>query len=161
MAYSGILNEHSAVIIYDPNADDTYLIEGVLNANFSYSTPRRALNILGAQTSRLILDGSPEYRVSMNQNVVFKDYFLDRTGDSNIRMYLPIDFNKAYDEDAGIPSAEKWIFLSGGAITNYGIQVEAGNIPRSTTNFIFDNDNISGADFGSLTVGWNERNKQR
>lgn len=121
--YSAITHEAYGVILQNQ------LLFGINSAQFSYSVPRTPLNILGQQTSNLILNGAYSVDFSLSRNLLNSDLLLTLTGRN--------DLDLKYATKKTTSEYQNYIHVTGGAIIDYSISVAAAGVPEQSASFTF------------------------
>jgi len=142
-----------AVAIYDPIVSGGWVaLNSITNSSLEYSVPKSNLNILGAKTSSMITNGPVDVSLRVTQILNSDSPFsypqtvLAYTGLSNLQFHVSLDFNpSSYASDNGID-------LISGAIRDYSVGVQVGELPMLSTDYIFaDSDFFAPSQTASTT----------
>lgn len=106
-------------------------LNAVTSVNFSQSVAKSELNVLGRQTDSLITNGQFSYNVGITKNLVNKDVIWELTGQ---RACVVLGFEaERHTQITG------YIEAHSGYLESYELQLNVGQVPQVSANFIFDN----------------------
>jgi hypothetical protein len=136
MGFYGLGPQDVAVFFYDlvgSHAINQYItMASLTDAQFGYQRPQQPLNILGHQTTGMMLGGEPTTSFSMSKLITQEtDMLQDHTG----RNDLAIQIGPATQRDILVTG----IGLYSGVITDHSVAFTAGGVGTESASFIFNN----------------------
>lgn len=107
-------------------------LNAVTDVGFTQSTPKRELNLLGRQTSDLLMDGPFTYTISISKHLINYDTLWNEcTG-------APVGIIIGYKTQRHT-TITGYIEAHSGYIESYSMDANVGEVPKASVSFIFDN----------------------
>jgi hypothetical protein len=101
---------------------DEYEVSGVETLNFAYSTSSSVGKALGTSRGFTSVNGPNQQSLTLNRNLIYEDYILNYTGDSQIKASIYYDGNHyGFNE---------------GYLSSYSLACAVGSVPKTSANIL-------------------------
>ena len=128
--YSSVYGDNVGVIMYMPSISGEVTLNGISQVGYAYDKPMRNVNILGRQTSDMIMNGPLEVSLTVNKLFQEGELLVKNTGRNDLIAYVGHNMNSSIiDLDS--------IQTTGGAIQSLSVSATAGDIPSLSADIIF------------------------